>query len=335
MIIENPVELKERIERFTPRRVRGEVPIVEDTSNYLQIQGGMVLRVGGDDLFVMGDAREGRFGISDQPKFWVKRAVDLEDGSSKIVKLVFHEQFTTKLGLFTVRCHRSPDKESQVLDAVTGDPRFMQGRTVEDEAGNNIRIIDFIRGDTFFNHIATLEQPHEEYFFETLPGIFGRLIGCVDAMDFLHRRGLEHGDIRNDHVIIEEGTGLFRWIDFDYSVNYTDYDVWSMGNVLNYAVAKGIVTCRSAEAGEVNPDFRGDIRAEDALLFYGYRVANLRKVFPYVPAALNDLLMRFSTGTEDFFESFEQLSRALRAVAGQTWGRRAAGRSAAGPATAE
>ena len=107
MIIENPVELKERIERFTPRRVRGEVPIVEDTSNYLQIQGGMVLRVGGDDLFVMGDAREGRFGISDQPKFWVKRAVDLEDGSSKIVKLVFHEQFTTKLGLFTVRCHRS------------------------------------------------------------------------------------------------------------------------------------------------------------------------------------------------------------------------------------
>ncbi len=322
MIIENQAELRERIERFTRRRPRGPIPIVEDSSNYLQLQGGMVLRVGGDDLFVMGDAREGRFGISDQPKFWVKQVVDLADGSAKIVKLVFHEQFTTRLGLFTVRCHRSPDKESQVLAAVEGDPRFMQGRTVLDTAGNNIRIIDFIRGETFFNYIATLEQPHEAYFFETLPGIMQKLIGCVEAMDFLHRRGLEHGDIRNDHIIIEEGTGRFRWIDFDYSVNYTDYDVWSMGNVLSYAVAKGIVTCRGAEAGEANPGFRGDIRPEDALLFYGYRVANLRKVFPYIPRPLNDLLMRFSAGADDFFESFEQLGQSLRAVAGQTWGRR-------------
>ena len=335
MIFENPAELKERIERYTTRRVRAEIPIVEDTSNYLQIQGGMVLRVGGDDLFVMGDAREGRFGISDQPKFWVKRVVDLADGKSKIVKLVFHEQFTTRLGIFTVRCHRSPDKESQVLDTVAGDPRFMQGRTVTDEAGNNIRIIDYIRGDTFFNHIATLDQPHEEYFFEALPGIVQKLISCVEAMEFLHRRGLEHGDIRNDHILIEQGTGRYRWIDFDYSVNYTDYDVWSMGNVLNYAVAKGIVTCRAAEAGEVNPDFRGDILPDDSLLFYGYRVANLRKVYPYIPRPLNDLLMRFSTGAEEFFESFEQLARALRAVAGQTWGRSRARRSPVGSATAE
>ncbi len=324
MIIENPAELRERIERFTRRKVRRDPEIVEDTSNYLQLLGGMVLRVGGDDLYVLGDAREGRFGISEQPKFWVKRAVDLGDGTTKIVKLVFHEQFTTRLGLFTVRCHRSPDKESQVLQAVEGDARFMQGKTVEDPAGNNVRIIDLIRGDTFFNRIATIDQSHEQYFFETLPGVVQRLIGCIDAMDYLHRQGLEHGDIRNDHIYIEHDTGAYRWIDFDYSVNYSDYDVWSMGNVLNYAVAKGIVTCRAAEAGEAHPSFKGDIRPEDALLFYGYRVANLGKVFPYIPSPLNDLLLAFSAGSEDFFESFDQLGRTLRAVAGQTWGRRAA-----------
>jgi hypothetical protein len=320
MIIENSAELRERIERFARRPVRRDPAIVEDASNYLQILGGMVLRVGGDDLYVLGDAREGRFGISEQPKFWVKRVIDLADGSTKIVKLVFHEQFTLRLGLITVRCHRSPDKESEVLRAVDGDARFMQGRTVVDRLGNNIRIIDFIRGDTFFNYIATLDQSHEEYFHETLPGVIRRLLGSIEAMDALHHHGLDHGDIRNDHILIEHDSGAYRWIDFDYSVNYSDYDVWSMGNVLNYAVAKGIVTCRAAGTGEVNPGFRGSISPDDALLFYGYRVANLRKVFPYIPAPLNELLMAFSAGAEDFFESFDQLGRVLRAVADETWG---------------
>jgi hypothetical protein len=314
MNYDNEAELKERVEELTGRRIYGQACIIEDTSNYMNILSACVLRVGDKDYFIKADAKEGRFGIDDQPKFWVKHAVDLDDGSHKIIKLVFHEQFTTRLGFFQVRCRRSPDKESAVLSTVAGDPRFMQGTTVRDPAGNNIRVIDFIRGPTFFNQLADLDVPHEQYFHETLPRLMMKLIGCIEAMDFLHRRGLEHGDIRNDHIIVEEGTGLYRWIDFDYNVNYSDFDVWSMGNVLTYAAARGIVTCRAAaeKGAPVTPD--------DALLFYGYRLANLQQVYPYIPDALNDLLMRFSAGSTTFFSDFEELGVALRAAMGATWG---------------
>jgi hypothetical protein len=316
MIFEDGAALKERIETLGGRRVYTPPTVIEDTSNYINIHGGTVLRIGGNDYYIRTDAKEGRFGISEQPKFWVKHAVDLTDGSRKIIKLVFHEQFTTRLGFFQVRCHRSPDKESAVLDAITGDTRFMQGFTVRDPVGNNVRVIDLIRGDSFFNLLAGSQQPHEEYFHETLPGVLHKLVGCVEAMNELHRRGLQHGDIRNDHILVEEDTGQFRWIDFDYSVNYSDYDVWSMGNVLTFAVAKGIVTCRQAHEAGVAVD------EGDSLLFYGYRLANLRKIYPYIPAAMNDLLMRFSRGAERFFTDFEELARALRAAAGATWGGR-------------
>jgi len=314
MIFEDSTELKERIESLGGRRVYTPPTVIEDTSNYLTIHGGTVLRIGGNDYYIRTDAKEGRFGISEQPKFWVKHAVDLTDGSRKIIKLVFHEQFTTRLGFFQVRCHRSPDKESAVLDAIAGDERFMQGHTLRDPKGNNVRVIDLIRGDSFFNQLATLDGSHEEYFHEILPGIVHKLVGCIEALDKLHRKGLRHGDIRNDHILVEQGTGRYRWIDFDYSVNYSDYDVWSMGNVLTYAVARGIVTCREAHEKGVS------VTKEDALLFFGYRMANLRKVYPYIPEVLNELLLRFSVGAEQFFTDFEEMARAIRTAAGATWG---------------
>jgi hypothetical protein len=46
---------------------------------------------------VVADMREGRFGIDDQPKYWVKKAVELETGELRILKLVFHEEFTTRM----------------------------------------------------------------------------------------------------------------------------------------------------------------------------------------------------------------------------------------------
>jgi len=320
MIFDNEQELRDRIQELSGRKVYGSLQISDDTSDYMKIWGGMVMRLEENDYFVLGDATEGRFGIGDQPKFWVKNVVDLTDGSQKIVKLTFLEQFTTRLGIITVRCHRSPEKESAVLDVVRGDTRFMQGRTVQDARGNEARIIDFIRGKNFFNWVAALDQSHEEYYHQTLPGILVKLVGCIGAMDFLHRRRLEHGDIRNDHIIVESNTGIYRWIDFNYHVNYSDYDVFSMGNVLTYAVGKGIVTCRSAiEAGQVDPARCETVTPDDALLFYNYRLANLRKIFPYIDPALNDLLMRFSTGAKDMFIDFEGIARHLRAVMGRAF----------------
>jgi len=313
MIFENPKELKERVERMAGRRVYGAVQVVEDTSNYMSIYGGMVLRLAGIDYFVTGDATEARFGIDDQPKFWVKYAVDLTDGAKKILKLVFHESFQAKLGPATVRCVRRPEKESEVLDLVAGDARFMQGRTVQDCAGNNVRIIDRIRGDTLYNHVAVLEQSHEEYFHDSLPAILDKVVGCIEALAFLHEHGQQHGDVRNDHIMIERDSGAYRWIDFDYWVNYLDYEVWCVGNVLTYVVGKGIIACRDATRElEGRSGAGATIEPGDALVLFPHRLANLRKLYPYIPETLNEQLMRFSASAFDFYEDVTQVIDDLR-----------------------
>jgi serine/threonine protein kinase len=315
MIFESPDELRERIESLSGRKVYGRVVVTEDTSDYMGIQAGTVLRLGGSDYYITGEAKEGRFGIEEQPKFWVKYCIDLADGSRKILKLVFHEQFTTNLGMFTVRCVRDPDKESRILDKMAGDDRFMQGRTVHDKVGNNVRILEYIRGKSLFEHVALLKQPHEEYFHETLPGILKNILGCIEAMECLHRQGEQHGDIRNDHILIESRTGRYRWIDFDYAVNFLDYDIWAMGNILNYAVGKGINTCSGFGRPDGSKRSGGaEIEEDDALLFYPYRLANLHKVYPYIPPEMNDMLLRFAAGATDFYEGFGRMADDLRAL---------------------
>lgn len=315
MIFENPRELKERIEHLTGRRVFGEVRVLEDSSDYMGIHAGTVLRLGGTDYYIRGEAKEGRFGIEEQPKLWVKYGLDLTDGSRKILKLVFHEQFTTNLGEFTVRCIRDPEKESRVLELTRGDSRFMQGRGIRDQVGNNVRILEYIRGKSLFNHVALIEQPHERYFHETLPGILRNVLTCIEAMESLHALGEQHGDIRNDHVLIEADSGTYRWIDFDYRVNFLDYDIFGMGNILTYAVGKGIQTCRGyAGRGPSKSGRAVDVYNEDALLFYRYRLANLRKIFPYIPPELNEMLMRFSAEATFFYESFTEMAADLRRI---------------------
>ena len=51
---------------------------------------------------------------------------------------------------------------------------------------------------------------------------------------------------------------------------------------------------------------------EDTLAFYRYRVANLKKLFPYIPRKLNEILLRFSFGTETPYEDFSSQIEDLR-----------------------
>jgi len=141
------------------------------------------------------------------------------------------------------------------------------------------------------------------------------ILTSIEAMESLHQRGEQHGDIRNDHILIEADTGVYRWIDFDYRVNFTDYDIFGMGNILTYAVGKGIQTCRGyAGRGPKSAADAADVYNEDALLFYRYRLANLRKIFPYIPPELNEILMRFSAEATFFYESFTELAADLRRI---------------------
>ena len=138
---------------------KSPIQVVTDTSQFTRIYQHQVIRLDGKDFFVRGDVYEPRFGMQDHPKFWVKRGYDLESGKMVIIKLEFHEEFESKLGTIQVPCWRSPEKESNVIALVHGDNRFMQGETLYDEAGNYVRIIDYIHGNTLYGLIYEMTVP--------------------------------------------------------------------------------------------------------------------------------------------------------------------------------
>lgn len=314
MIFEDTETLLHRIAEVSGRRIKNPPKIFEDTSSYMNIVSGSVVRIGGNDYYIVTDARENRFGVDDQPKFWVKYAIDLTTGTRKLIKLVFHEEFTTEIGFIRIRCRRNPKKETDILDAMRDNPRFMQGVTITDPAGNLVRVIDVIPGNSMYHYLTDLEMPHEAYYFDKLPGIMKEVLACLDALAALQQQGLHHGDVRSDHIWIERKTDRFVWIDFDYEVSHTDYDLWSMGNLLIRVLGKDIHRMRDIERRpEDYPGCRESIAPEDLVLLYNDRIANLGKLFPYIPRRINDILMRFSAGTGDFYKNLEQLSNDLHA----------------------
>lgn len=107
--------LAERIREVTGWRKIDRPVIVTDTSDPFSIERGNIVRLGRRDYIVRGHKYESRFGIADQPKYWVLSVYELETGEPKILKTVFYEEFNIHIGVFKVHCFRSPDKEAHVL----------------------------------------------------------------------------------------------------------------------------------------------------------------------------------------------------------------------------
>ena len=307
-------ELERRIEELTGRPAKSPLKIVTDTTEFMNIWGGQVIRLDDRFFLVIGDMKEGRFGIDDQPKFWVKKAIDLESGETKILKLIFHEEISIRIGLLRIRSYRDPFKESELLEVVRGDTRFMQGETIKDECGNPVRVIDFIRGSNLYQYLGDLRMDHRTYFHTVLPELLGRLVSALEAIDTIHQRGYHHGDIRNDHLLIDAQTGELRWIDYDFCQDIPDYDIWSLGNILLYAVGKGEHTFHDVDSGrrQLAPGIQ--LTRQDASAFFVQRVMNIAKLFPWIPPELSDILMHFSYGTQVFYETAEALLDDLRPV---------------------
>ncbi|MEE9442594.1 MAG: hypothetical protein V3V99_07990 [candidate division Zixibacteria bacterium] len=282
--------------------------LVTDTSDSMRIIRGNVLRADGRDFVIKGNRYETRFGIADQPKYWVFGAIDLDSGEKKIIKTVFHEDFNVHIGVFKIRCYRSPEKEAQVLERVKGDSRFMQGYTIEDEKCNCIRILDYIPGMTIFNYVYSINKPHRQYFQEDLPGILHNLAESMEAIKFLHDNDFCHGDIRNDHIIIETGTGHYRWIDFDLQQHVSDFDVWSMGNILCYVAGKGINSFKLVlKSREFSGKVKKSLVADDGSAFYEYRIMNLKKLYSYIPEKFNNILLHFTLNPIGHYAAMEEL----------------------------
>ncbi|ETR73467.1 MAG: serine/threonine protein kinase [Candidatus Magnetoglobus multicellularis str. Araruama] len=282
-----------------------------DTSDFYAIDCGDKIVVADRVLTVTGHERERRFGIED-PKMWVKRAEEDATGTKKIVKLSFLESFYTTLAGVRIRCFRNPDKEGQILSLVRDHPLFMQGEAYHDPKGNNIRIIDIVRGPNFFNYINMIRMDHRQYFFQELPEIMKKLIKAFEAIRFLHINDYRHGDIRNDHLIFQRKTGNYVWIDFDYDYTSTEnpyaMDLFGLGNILLYAIGKGfhdlyMITNNTDIYGEL----QNNLEERDFSILDKWRFINLQKLFPYIPKMLNDILMHFSKRSNVYYETIDEL----------------------------
>ena len=305
--------LRQRAARFARRRLPPRLDVVTDTSEFTEIERDHVVCLADREFLVDGTLTEGRFGIDDQPKFWVRSVTDLADGASRILKCVFLEEFVLRLGPIRIPCWRSPGKESDVLEYVRGDDRFMQGVSLEDEEGNLVRVLDRIVGPSLYRYLSGLSIDHRDFFHGVFPGLFVRLVAAFEGIEKLHGAGYCHGDIRTDHLLFDRQTGALRWIDFDLVQSFSDYDMWSVGNVLAWCVGMGEHTFQSVRYDESFPsEVRDSLCRDDGSVFFNHRVYNLRKLFPYIPPELNDILMRFSLGCGEGYDSMGELLADLR-----------------------
>jgi hypothetical protein len=198
----------------------------------------------------------------------------------------------------------------------------MQGFHLNDCAGNNVRVIDRIVGTRFYEYLLNLEMDHRTYFESLFPLIFDNLLLSIGALAELHALGEIHGDVRNDHLILERGSGVFKWIDFDYAYEWAEnplgVDLYGIGNILLFAVGKGFHVLHDLSAcGPPGIQVRECLRPEDMSLFFTHRIMNLQKIFPYIPECLNRILLHFSTGSPVFYDSTEELLNDLRSCRGE------------------
>jgi hypothetical protein len=282
--------------------------IVTDTTEWMKINRGDILILDGNEYLIKGNMHEARFGIEEQPKFWVFGAIELNSGKDKIIKTEYNEEFYAHISILKIRCYRSPAKESEVMNLMNGDERFMQGLTFFDEKGNNVRVIDFIRGLSFFHYLPTIKKQHEEYFYEDFPILMKNLFESFLAIKKLHKYKLCHGDIRNDHLYIETDTGNYRWIDFDLKQDVSDFDLWSIGNIICYCASKGIITFDKILKDKNVPDnIKQGLEASDGSAFYQYRIMNIKKIFPYIPQKLANILQHFTIKPIGFYSGIDEL----------------------------
>ena len=298
------------VEKLYPTAFPGRFGnLYTDTTQFMNIDCGDIMLLGGQHYLVLRNEKECSFGVED-PKYWVKRCRELETGTRRIIKLVFYEKFPVNLGSMEIIAYRSPRKEARILDLVKGDGRFMQGFSVEDEVGNNARILSVVRGKRLADVVDQLEADHRTYFFEMLPDILEKFIVACEAIRFLHVHGENHGDIRRDHLFVEYDTGNYVWIDFDYTYDFQEnpfgLDLFGLGNLLLFLVGKRFYTPHNLSKF-VASGLGNALEREDFSLLFSSRLARLGKIFPYIPNELDIVLRHFSLGARIFYTHVDEL----------------------------
>lgn len=166
------------------RKPASRMRIVDDTTDFMALNPGDVMVLNDTPYLITRNEKEEGFGQDNESKFWVKRTINLRTGETKIVKLVFFEEFDIEVGGYKVHFCRSPLKEARVLSAVRENPFFMHGDDVNDTGGNNVRIIDFIRGPSLNKLVGNYNIPHEEFFHTKLLGLLTGVGDCLQSLNY-------------------------------------------------------------------------------------------------------------------------------------------------------
>lgn len=268
-----------------PSRFPKSFRIITDTSEFIRVEYDDIVVLNGRPFLMRHNQKEGRFGVDDQPKFWVKTAIDLTDGTKKIIKLVFHERFQARIGDLLFDCVRSPAKEARILDIVREHANFMHGYSAQDTASNLVRVIDFIPGQTMADYASTDRIKHEEYFRTSFPAILKEYIEAVQAVLFLHRHNEIHGDIRRDHLLRDTASNRLRWIDFDFAhgpnENKFVHDLFGLGNILMYIAGGRDLTMQVLK--DEMPHMRQPLRRTISILFSTTGSQTSGRSFPMSP----------------------------------------------------
>lgn len=304
--------------RWLPEKDALNLSVHSDTSDFFKVEYGDIVLLNQTPYLIRHNAREERYGLDDV-KHWVKRGVDLYTGAAKIIKLVFHEAFTCTVGDCHFDCFRSPRKEARILKLSAGHPNFMQGFAARDARGNVVRVIDHIYGPSLSSYIESIKEDHESYFYNHFPHVLDNFMECIRAVRFLHNHGEKHGDIRRDHVLIDRQTGRYRWIDFDYNYRHREniygYDLFGLGNILIFLAGKGDVLLLNLHEQD-HPALK-ILRNEDLNIVFSNRVADLKRIYPYISEPLNRILRHFSNGANWHYENINQLLEDLEAYRAQ------------------
>lgn len=297
-----------------PREMK-RLRIHTDTSDFCKVDYNHVALLAGKPYLIRHPVRV-QIGFDEEIKYWVKRAIDLAAGTSVIIKLVHAEKFDVNIGGISFRCFRSPKKEARILKLTAGHKNFMSGYDTSDDKGNIIRVLDFIYGKELPDYIDRIKGDHQTYFHEHFPGVLDNFIECVSGIRFLHDNGEKHGDIHRSHIMIDRETGNYRWIDFDINYQHREniygYDLFGLGNILMFLAAKGDVLLYDLQ--KENHPVLSELTRDDMNIVFNNRVANLRKIYPYIPESLNRVLRHFSLGTHWFYEHTRQLLEDLERI---------------------
>ncbi len=308
--------LQELASKWSSLKPGRPLKVHTDTSNFFLLEYGDILILEGRPFLIRHNAKEGRFGLDDEEKFWVKRSIDLDSGMPKIIKCVFLEKFISRIGDIEFECFRSPKKEARILELVDTLPNFMHGYSAPDDHGNIVRVLQFIHGASLAEHIRNIASvnDHETYFYRHFPQIFNNYIECVEGIRFLHDHGEKHGDIRRDHILVDRESGKYRWIDFDFNFRQREslygYDLFGLGNVLLYLTGMGDILYQDLRSS--NHPALARLCEGDVNIVFNNRIANLKKIYPYIPERLNRILMHFSKGANVFYDHTAQLLDDLR-----------------------